>query len=648
MKKLKKMPAEEAGSCPSIVDVIDDAAVKYADRDCMAYSTATPDRKPTDAADFKYHTYSEIHGMIKKVAASVMKMNPQEPGAEKSKVGIWTMTSFHMRMCMLSFLKAGYVVVPVFDALGESGMSYMFGLTEVSILVVDTKDKLESVKKFKNEMPHIKYIIKVPSNVDMSKSSDVPADDAEIIPYDKLLEIEPSEVESTEFAKPSPDDLAFILSTSGSTGVPKGVLVTHANIMSVIKEFLDRYSHIHQECESEKTQVSTLSILPLAHVFGQLPCLAMFLWGGKVAYPSGDLRVYLNSDLQTVKPIILIAVPLILSRTRQKTAATISKLGFIKQTIFKGALSLQKAGIGLLGSIAFKEIKKNFGGELKLMLLGGAMLAPQLQGWGNATMGCQVIQGYGLTEGIVCVQKSDFKSSNIGVPFNFIEYKLKDVPEMNYLSENNQGELLVKGKSITQGYYKNEAATAEAFEDGYFRTGDIVEVVKTKDETQFIFKDRLKSIFKLQQGEYVAPEEVQNFYLKSEVCSQIFIYGCPLMSFCVGIGFIEKAELIPLAERLISSGKVKGETPKEALQGLSEDSILELINDALISILNDHKPVKMSSFAHAKEWYFTTKVPTPQNEMLTPTMKQKRHLIYQTFKTPIEEMILRHKEKFKV
>jgi len=648
MKKLKKMPAEESGSYPSIVDVIDDAAVKYADRDCMAYSTASPDRKPTDAADFKYHTYSEIHGMIKKVAASVMKMNPQEPGAEKPKVGIWTMTSFHMRMCMLSFLKAGYVVVPVFDALGENGMSYMFGLTEVSILVVDTKEKLESVKKFKTEMPHIKYIIKVPSNVDMSKSTDVPEDDAETIPYDKLLEIESSEVESTEFAKPSPDDLAFILSTSGSTGVPKGVLVTHTNIVCVIYEFLDRYSHIRQEFESKKTQVSTLSILPLAHVFGQLPCLAMFLWGGKVAYPSGDLRVYLSSDLQTVKPIILIAVPLILSRTRQKTAATISKLDPFKRNIFNVALSLQKAGIGLLGSIAFKEIKKNFGGELKLMLLGGAMLAPQLQSWGNATMGCQVIQGYGLTEGIVCVQKSDFKSSNIGVPFKFIEYKLKDVPEMNYLAKNNQGELLVKGKSITQGYYKNEAANAEAFEDGYYKTGDIVEIINTKDGDQLVFKDRRKSIFKLQQGEYVAPEEVQNFYLKSGVCSQVFIYGGPLMSFCVGIGFIEKAELIPLAERLISSGKVKTEAPKEALQGLSEDSILELINDALISILHDHRPVKMASFAHAKEWYFTTKVPTPQNEMLTPTMKQKRHLIYQTFKTPIEEMILRHKEKFKI
>lgn len=166
-------------------------------------------------------------------------------------------------------------------------------------------------------------------------------------------------------------------------------------------------------------------------------------------------------------------------------------------------------------------------------------------------------KGYGQTEGLISCQQLDNSECNLGPVFDFVQMKIIDVPEMNYLTSKNQGQLLVKGESIFTGYYKDEKLTKESFDsDGYYYTGDVVEVMyekKSRSDVESIqvlkFIDRVKNHFKTSQGEYISPNEVENLYAQSNVCSYYFLHGDALREFCIGIGFIEEANVDEMIEK---------------------------------------------------------------------------------------------------
>jgi long-chain acyl-CoA synthetase len=186
---------------------------------------------------------------------------------------------------------------------------------------------------------------------------------------------------------------------------------------------------------------------------------------------------------------------------------------------------------------AFKQIRESLGGCVKFIITGSAPISPEVLHFIRVTAGCHVLEGYGATEtgGATCVQvPGETTVGNIGPPFLCCLFKLIDIPEMGLVAKrDNKGEICIKGNNIFKGYYKDEEKTKEVIDDdGWYHTGDV-----GSWDTNGTMKvvDRVKNIFKLQQGEYVAPEKIENIYVRSKYVAQVFVYGNSFKSSIVGI-----------------------------------------------------------------------------------------------------------------
>ncbi|MES1905803.1 MAG: hypothetical protein MHPSP_003097, partial [Paramarteilia canceri] len=503
------------------------------------------------------------------------------------------------------------------------------------LIFADSKSHYLDSVKFAETHTNVKYLIKLDFNQDLLDCIEMPKYSENTIEFNKLSKFE-GEIKNVEYPKVSKSDLAFIFSTSGSTGAAKGVAQTHDSIACIVIAASHSFEGIAKKLYLEGKQFTSYSFLSLAHIYGQIVDFICYVFGARIAYPSGFVRTTLLSDLNIVKPHLITIVPLVLKRVYDNVQSRLAK-NILMRSLFNLALKFKDiTGFSLL-DIAFKNIRKAVGGELAIIFSGGAPLSEELYKFAKNCLGVTVVQGYGLTEGILSLQNySVSKGCNIGFKLKFNEYKLVDEEDLGYFVANNQGELCVKGRSVFKGYYKSPELTEAAFDsEGFFKTGDIVEEITDNKNKAFKYLDRLKNIFKLAHGEYVAPEEVETLYLKAGICEQIFVYGDSHRSYCVAIGFINPMrvkELLKLIEPGFDSSTLPG---LDELDGL--DSLIANYRDKISKLMNK-QVVELPSYKRAKNWYFTTYLLTQENELLTPTMKQKRHMIAKHFATQITKM----------
>lgn len=236
--------------------------------------------------------------MISKIAAYFLGLGIQSPDGEPLKVGMWMSTSFAMRVLMLACHKAGFIVVPVYDALGKVNVEAVFNRTSVSIICVDKKDNLESILSMTSVQDNLKRVVKTISHMD--KTGDVGHASEKYVYFDALVDsVDAEKLKETQFPSVSVEDLALILSTSGSSGEAKCVPLTHANITCIIENFAEKFIPTYDKL-NPLLQVTSYSFLPLAHIFGFLVDHVLFALNGRVAYPSGDLREVIPLDLQVI------------------------------------------------------------------------------------------------------------------------------------------------------------------------------------------------------------------------------------------------------------------------------------------------------------------------------------------------------------
>lgn len=278
--------------------------------------------------------------------------------------------------------------------------------------------------------------------------------------------------------------------------------------------------------------------------------------------------------------------------------------------------------------IVFKKVQDAFGGNLRLIVVGSAPLAGNVLTFMRAALGCMISEGYGQTEAtapITLTVSGDFAPEHVGPPVACNAVKLVDVPEMDYLARNNQGEVCVRGSNVFQGYFREPELTASVMDaDGWLHTGDIGEWLP--NGTLRII-DRRKHIFKLSQGEYIVPEKIESIYARSLFVEQVFVYGESLKSSVIGV-------VVPDQDVLMRWAKQNGRS--EDFATLCRDASVKamLFGDMMVK----GKEGGLKSFEQVKDVYVHWDLFSVKNGLLTPTFKSKRNEIQKTFKVQLTEM----------
>ncbi|GBM68161.1 Long-chain-fatty-acid--CoA ligase 1 [Araneus ventricosus] len=464
----------------------------------------------------------------------------------------------------------------------------------------------------KKEIPTLQHIITT-STVNQELNKLASEKDIKLHTFDEIEKL--GEKYSSLVLPPQSSDTALICYTSGTTGVPKGVIMTHANLVSMCCAM-----NLVLEKSAITKEDTTLSYLPLAHIFGQFIHVLFLMVGARIGFFSGDVNQLLD-DIRVLQPTILPAVPRLLNKWYDKAQCLIrSKLktdtyeeNFIQETV---------------GRSACKPFIDNLGGKLRIIITGAAPIYNNVVEFYTKFVGCKVLEIYGQTEcsgpcSVILLDSS--YDGCAGAPLPCCVMKVVDVPDMGYFSKHSKGEVCVKGHCVFKGYLKDPAKTAEALDkDGWLHTGDIG--MWLPNGTLKII-DRKKNILKLAQGEYVAPEKIENIYALSPFVSQVYVQGDSLKSFLVAIVIPDKETVLPWGKENLKCGSWS--------EICDDPAVKKLIFE---DVLRRGKESGLNSFEQVKAIHLHPEVLTYEAGFLTPTSKMKREFCKKFFAKEIETL----------
>ncbi|XP_068161272.1 long-chain-fatty-acid--CoA ligase 5 [Antennarius striatus] len=520
------------------------------------------------------------------------------------------------------------VVVPLYDTLGPEALVFIINQAEISVVLCDNQTKAETLlqTREKGQTPVLKTIVIMdsfdPELVERGKKSGV-----EILSMQDVETLGKNNLQKP--IPPRPEDLGIVCFTSGTTGNPKGAMLTHENVVSdaagVIKGF--------ETTVVPTTDDVSISFLPLAHMFERVVQTVMYGVGARVGFFQGDIRL-LPDDMKALQPTIFPVVPRLLNRVYDKVQSG-AKTPF-KKWLLNFAVERKYAEVkdgivrknSLWDKLIFNKVQDSLGGRVRVMVTGAAPISPSVLNFLRAALGCQIFEAYGQTEstaGCTFTVPGDATSGHVGVPLPCNIVKLVDVEEMNYFSSNGEGEVCIKGRNVFKGYLKDPEKTAEALDsEGWLHTGDIG---KWLPSGVLRIIDRKKNIFKLAQGEYIAPEKIENVYVRSEPVAQVFVHGDSLQSCLVAIVVPDTEVLMGFAKNLGCYGSV---------EELCENT------DVKKAILSDMtklgKEAGLKSFEQVKDVYLHPQQFTIENGLLTPTLKAKRAELKTLFQPQIDQL----------
>lgn len=521
------------------------------------------------------------------------------------KVAIISMTNrTEWNICDIGILQTGAQDVPIYPTISEEDYEYVLNHSESVYCFVSCAEVYEKIAKIKDNVPSLKEIYsfeQLPNCKNWSEVLELGEDNSN-----------QNEVES-RMAAVSENDLATLIYTSGTTGRPKGVMLSHKNIASNATGSAKRLP-----IEMGKTKA--LSFLPVCHIYERM-LLYMYQYCGVSIYFAESLET-ISDNLKEVKPEVMTAVPRLLEKVYDKIYAKGADLTGIKKKLFFWAIDLglkyepygqngwwYESKLKIARKLIFSKWQEALGGNLQAIASGSAALQPRLARVFNAA-DIPVMEGYGLTETSPVVTVNDmrnggFRIGTVGKAIENTEIKIAE-----------DGEILVKGPQVMQGYYKDPDKTAEVMKDGYFHTGDIGEI----DADGFLkITDRKKEMFKTSGGKYVAPQLLENAMKQSRFIEQIMVVG--------------EGEKMPAAF-IQPNWEFISEWNKRKNKGLSEDPKV-LVNDPIliariqkeIDVFNE----RFGKWEKIKKFELTPDIWSIESGHLTPTMKMKRKVIKEKY-----------------
>lgn len=400
-------------------------------------------------------------------------------------------TRLEWMLSALALWKVGATVSTLYATLGEDGIVHGINETEVTHLVT-SQDQLGKVCKVLEKIPLIKNIIYF-EGFNKAVKEKFP-EHIKLVPLSKVEETGKARALPSTYPKAQGKDMAVLMYTSGSTGIPKGVMISHTNILSSISA----YSSISHQLSSEDVY---FAYLPLAHVLEMAAEFFFMSNGMSIGYgtpltmtdQSTGIKKGCRGDFSVLRPTIATAVPLVLDRIRKGIYEQIEAKGAFAKELFEFALSYKRHWVNqgyntpVVNFLICRKIKQILGGRVRLMAIGGAPLGPDTHRFIEGCLDVEILQGYGLTE--VCASVSlmdlnELSSGRVGAPLNGVYVKLVDWIEGNYRVVDrpySRGEIVVGGPVVSKGYYKNDELTKETYfeEDGqrWFYTGGMYPVL---------------------------------------------------------------------------------------------------------------------------------------------------------------------------
>ena len=560
-------------------------------------------------------------------------------------LGIYSKNRPEWLLSYFGAVRDSITIVTVYDTLGDIALEYIFNQTRLTTIVLEAKvlEKFYNLVK-EQKTGKIKNLIVLDKDENEKFCEELKNLEFNILTWEQVAKEGEEKGNDVELHLPGPDTISTINYTSGTTGNPKGAKVTHNSIIlnTDVIEMLGLYL-------KEESDIY-LSFLPLAHIMETLIMAVLVSRGIPIGFYNGDAKK-LVEDAQILHPTAMCGVPRIFQRVYDVINENLKKNSNFVQKIFKTAISIKIKDYtekGILtnpfwDNLVFKKVRNILGGRMRFMLIGSAPMDGYVLNFLRCALSCEIVEGYGQTEdaaGILLTKTYDPKTGHLGGPGYSAELKLIDVPDLDYKSTDvdpetgnwrPRGELCVRGPVLFKGYLSLKKETKESLdEDGWLHSGDVAMIIPEHGNA-FRIIDRVKNMFKLQQGEYVAPEKLENKLAKCKYIEQVFVYGDSLQTYLVGI-------LVPKAKDVIEFLKSKGieNVSKDNYKDYFEDE--DLIKDILKEIDNYSRHNDIKGFEIIKKIYLSKEPFSIDNNLLTTTLKLRRHIAKKHFIKQIDKM----------
>lgn len=433
---------------------------------------------------------------------------------------------------------------------------------------------------------------------------------------------------------PKYDTIHSFCYTSGTTGNPKAAIITAG-----------MGGYVATAMSFHKNQPMTMiSYLPTAHIYARMCEIVNARSGGRIGYFCGD-TTRLIEDMQILKPEFFPSVPRVLNRIAALISGQMATPG-LKGALLRKAVAAKMANHDIDASVThafydrlvFNKVKAVLGGNVQFITSGSAPIRPDVLKLLRVCFSCDAREGYGSTENYgfcVLMSANDKSLGSVGALYPGMEIKLRDVPDLGYKSDDHpypRGELLCRSQSNFPGYYKDEAKTKEALtDDGFLRTGDIVAL----DEFNRVkIVDRVKSLLKLSQGEYVAIDSLSEFYGQNSLAAQLLVHGDSLQDYLIGISVPEPMTFAPFAAKITG----RPITPENTAAMAEACKDPRVVSAYLGQYTNIARQNKLKGYEYIKGLYLTMDAFSVENGLLTPTFKVKRHEAVKQFKDQIEAL----------
>ena len=519
----------------------------------------------------------------------------------------------------MAMVSLGAINVPIYPTLTPKQIEFIYNDAGVKIAIVSNSFQLNKVVKITQDVPTLEKVI-VMSDKGVALSDGV-------IAFRKVYQLG-EEFEKTHrdyfgsLAKPKPEDLLTLIYTSGTTGNPKGVMLTHRNLVSNIVASAD----VIPIGEADVL----LSFLPLCHSFERMAgYYTAMACGATVAYAESVETV--RDNLIEVRPTIVTTVPRLFERIYNRMMKQVDSAPPVRQKIFHWAVEVGRryarakrsgsipAALQLQHRVASKlvysKLKERTGGRIKFFVSGGAAL-PRMLGEFFEAVGIQIIEGYGLTETSPVLSANrldDYEFGTVGKPIPGVEIKIAE-----------DGEILAKGPNIKIGYYNNTKATEEAIsKDGWFHTGDIGMFNKAG---HLVITDRKKHLFVSSGGKNIAPQPIENLFLSSSKYIDQFVL--------VGDGrMFLTALIVPEFEILKEFANRNGIMTSDEISLVRHDDVKEMYRKEIEKIQKD-----LPTYEKVRRFELLSQALTVEGGEITPTMKVKRKVVEEKFAPLIEKM----------
>ena len=524
----------------------------------------------------------------------------------------WVYADFAMQLL-------GIINVPLYPSLTSDSIEYILNDSEAKAIIVSSGFQLNKVLKIIKNCKHLKQIIIFNEHEDEDGK-------------EKIFTFKEVQEKGKDRKKKNPqlliktsgeikeNDVCTVIYTSGTTGEPKGVILTHKNIISNVNAALIIFPITKDDI--------FLSFLPLCHIFERMAGYYTALAAGCTIYYAESIEK-VATNLQEAKPTLMTSVPRLFERIQSRIIKNVESQSVTKQKIFYWALEIGRQFIAakkkgsvpialgakhrIADKLVFKKLRERTGGRLRFFISGGAALSRELGEFFEAA-GIQIVEGYGLTESspvIAANRPDDYKFGTVGKPLPGVEVKIA-----------SDGEILARGPNIMKGYFKKKKETEETVIDGWLHTGDI----GVFDSDGFLMiTDRKKHLFKTSAGKYIAPTPIENIFLTSKYIDQFVLIG-DRRTFL-------SALIVPDYEALKEFADAHKIPYTDESELTGHEKIYKLIEDDMSKLQK-----KLANYERVRKFALLDKPFTIESGEITPSLKIKRKVVEEKYNYLIEQM----------